>query len=286
MINNIEVIRAKIMEISKSVQDAELLIADLAKTDWQSCFDQYQADKKAHEDNMRKFYLERMGKLPTCDLCKTACLPSNLAPSVWDFQYPGKYCRPCNDIIAQEFYQSPEPCQRCGQLYPRYTLKSVDMPGYHHNHCSSCVDTVIAEYTRACCLCGKVYILGRSGTSGIADLCNDCATPKHKRESQRVCSHNSRARALGLPATLTFKEWVDTLDYFNWECAYCPNGEFTDLEHFVPLGEGSGTAANNCIPACGSCNAKKNNRHPDQLDSIFLAENLARIRQYLSEQSA
>jgi 5-methylcytosine-specific restriction endonuclease McrA len=97
--------------------------------------------------------------------------------------------------------------------------------------------------------------------------------------------HIGRANRLKLKASLTFKQWLATLDYFDWECAYCLKG-FSCLEHYIPLSLNGGTTSGNCLPACDSCNAKKNNHHPDQLDSIFPAENLARIRQYLSEQSA
>lgn len=85
----------------------------------------------------------------------------------------------------------------------------------------------------------------------------------HKRqaESTRIARHISRARLMGLEATLSLDEWLATLDLFNWSCAYC-GGAFEGIEHLIPDYYGGGTTRENCLPACRSCNQQKANIDP------------------------
>ena len=98
---------------------------------------------------------------------------------------------------------------------------------------------------------------------------------KHLREYQRVFDQCVRAREKNLPATLTGKQWIAILDHHNWRCAYCRLAPFTDLEHVVPIARGGGTTAENCVPACESCNSKKGARHPR--DIVQMGEAIQRI---------
>jgi hypothetical protein len=69
-------------------------------------------------------------------------------------------------------------------------------------------------------------------------------------------SARGRARARGLPATLTEDQWQETLEHFNHLCAYCGKQPWRCVEHATPLPPG-GTTINNCLPACGVCNSLK-----------------------------
>lgn len=84
------------------------------------------------------------------------------------------------------------------------------------------------------------------------------------RECRRVQQANKRAHELGLPGTLTLREWLTTLDYFEWRCAYCQLPfSYDDLEHFHPLTDSNqryGTAVTNCVPACRTCNLGKGSK--------------------------
>lgn len=60
---------------------------------------------------------------------------------------------------------------------------------------------------------------------------------------------------------LTEKEWLDTILFFNNECAYCGNGGKLEKDHLVPLSKGGGFTKSNIIPSCRKCNSSKfNNR--------------------------
>lgn len=109
-------------------------------------------------------------------------------------------------------------------------------------------------------------------------------TPKIPRrsESRRVEYHNNRAFRVGLPASLTTKQWLQTLDYFGWKCALCPDGAYEVLEHFIPLIQGGGTTEYNCIPACTQCNRIKHDTHPSMIPvDLAIYQSLQEVQKYL-----
>lgn len=66
---------------------------------------------------------------------------------------------------------------------------------------------------------------------------------RRKRESAKVQHHVNMARRYGLPSTLTLPEWLETLSYFSWTCAYCRKAPYAVLEHIQPVVSGGGTTA-------------------------------------------
>ena len=52
------------------------------------------------------------------------------------------------------------------------------------------------------------------------------------------------------------EQWLETLEYFNYKCAYCGERDYEFIEHYLPV-HVAGTTASNCVPACASCNALK-----------------------------
>jgi hypothetical protein len=110
------------------------------------------------------------------------------------------------------------------------------------------------------------------------------ASAKISKAEQQVTYHNTRARTLNLPATLTVEQWVETLVRFRYTCAYCLHEPYQVLDHFVPLVLlQSGTTVENCIPSCRACNGKKGSRHPDTLHDIFQSNPIANIRMWLEQ---
>lgn len=103
-----------------------------------------------------------------------------------------------------------------------------------------------------------------------------------RNESRRVNYHNRRASRVGLPASLTTKQWTKTLEHFNWKCALCSDGAYEVLEHFVPLICGGGTTEYNCIPACVSCNRIKNDTHPSIIPTgSRIYQSIQKVQEYL-----
>ena len=79
---------------------------------------------------------------------------------------------------------------------------------------------------------------------------------KAKRKHEQRSTNN--------PATLTSKEWSETLEFFDNSCAYCGIvlEEGYHKDHFIPLCMGGEYTAANIIPSCPSCNMRKNAMHP------------------------
>lgn len=77
------------------------------------------------------------------------------------------------------------------------------------------------------------------------------------KERRRVRIHAIQSYRAGLPATLTLDDWLVTIHMFNGLCAYCRKTPFEVLEHVIPADKGGGTTADNCVPACRTCNSRK-----------------------------
>ncbi|SRR6266581_4683765 len=98
----------------------------------------------------------------------------------------------------------------------------------------------------------------------------------------KVTGQLYRAKKAGLPATLTQEQWKATLDYFQGRCAYCQRAYYEQVEHFISIRKGGGTTWDNCVPACASCNTRKD--HPKMTllgDQQEAEEALARVKEYL-----
>ena len=175
------------------------------------------------------------------------------------------------DAVIENSFNSDSPkCNICSKeiTYGDYKYYSKEM-------CKSCKEAFLKSLQYTCYWCGnqdsydplwfdmtlsyrndpreRNYHICRSCKSGSFDASD--------KEHQRVRNNLVRARSIDEPATLTYYEWMDTLDSFNHSCAYC-NGKYEVLEHFVPIGQGAGTTKQNCIPSCQNCNLSKNSRHP------------------------
>jgi hypothetical protein len=72
------------------------------------------------------------------------------------------------------------------------------------------------------------------------------------RELDRIESQGFRARAQHAEVSLTLAEWLATLNYFYWRCAYCQERPFQILSYHLPLLQGGMTALN-CLPSCYHC---------------------------------
>ncbi|MGH2510808.1 MAG: HNH endonuclease [Rhabdochlamydiaceae bacterium] len=117
---------------------------------------------------------------------------------------------------------------------------------------------------------------------GLYEQEEDDERQRRKREATKVQHHVNMARRLGLPSTLTLPEWLETLSYFNWTCAYCRNAPYAVLEHVRPVILGGGTTAFNCVPACERCNLLKLDTPPELLPPGF-GTVLERMQCYLNE---
>jgi len=88
-------------------------------------------------------------------------------------------------------------------------------------------------------------------------------TPDGRAAQQRAQCNRRRILANTLN-TLTSKEWEDILEQYNYRCAYCGvefNCELLPTkDHVIPISKGGDNTKENIVPACKSCNSKKNNK--------------------------
>lgn len=84
-------------------------------------------------------------------------------------------------------------------------------------------------------------------------LCNRCSGEL----LNKIMRHRKRAKSKGLDATLTLAQWTEKLHNSQGYCHYCHKSigyRTLTLEHLVPVAKGGGTTADNCVPACITCN--------------------------------
>lgn len=75
---------------------------------------------------------------------------------------------------------------------------------------------------------------------------------------RRLASHRAQTYAA---SDFTFEDWIAILEVFGHQCAYCLcSDKKLTMDHVLPLSKGGTHTADNIVPACKSCNSRKNNR--------------------------
>jgi 5-methylcytosine-specific restriction endonuclease McrA len=198
----------------------------------------------------------------------------------------GYICHACSRDQQEERDNELMQCIECKKMRPRKLLQPrhdylVELvPRYYSYACPECMEIIIDREKVPCIACGTRY--SHKAPSYTLKLCSVCReNPLFAEEHNRLRNNIMRAEELGLPATLTLKQWLATLDYFNRKCAYCLV-PYKGLEHYIPITLGGGTTVDNCVPSCSRCNVRKRDKHPDQFACLFPADNMDRIRDYLA----
>ena len=75
-----------------------------------------------------------------------------------------------------------------------------------------------SAHRRQCVYCGKIYAVAKSNAPAEG-FCTECDNPFFRKELMRVQKQNRRAARLNKMATLTFRQWIGTVDHFNRKCA-------------------------------------------------------------------
>ena len=83
--------------------------------------------------------------------------------------------------------------------------------------------------------------------------------PQHRAANPdlyRTYSHNRNARRKA-GGTHTVAEWLAKLAEHNGRCVYCGTDQDITRDHDTPLSRGGTNTIDNIVPACGSCNYRK-----------------------------
>lgn len=75
------------------------------------------------------------------------------------------------------------------------------------------------------------------------------------RHTQTIAQRRRRTRLMGM---LTYAEWQEIKEKFNHCCAYCGK-KYTRLtrDHVIPVAKRGYNTKDNVVPACKSCNSRK-----------------------------
>lgn len=96
-----------------------------------------------------------------------------------------------------------------------------------------------------------------------------------------IKNNRRRARANGLPASLSYREWLWCTRQTSSQCLYCGMRPLEQMDHFLPLCLGGSTVVGNVVPACNVCGLKKGNRHPREWLSLLDEKPKSRVVNYL-----
>lgn len=187
-------------------------------------------------------------------------------------------------------------CSRCRRTVRRKDRLNLSYDGGHPNSkskhyiscCKYCLDEVKDERIRICSYCGQEYAMANDHDHKHAGLCRDCRSGGDEsliREWHRLQNNLFRAKGAGTEATLTLRQWIDTIEHFGGFCAYCQQEPFYDMEHFIAIDNGGGTTAQNCVPSCRKCNLEKKYRLDNKLDQLAFWEHepYRQVQVYLKE---
>ena len=84
-------------------------------------------------------------------------------------------------------------------------------------------------------------------------------------ELMRTLAHKRYARKVGNGGRgVSPSEWAGLLEQFNHCCAYCGRSGPLERDHVYPINLGGKDEAENVVPACRGCNAKKRSSKPIQ----------------------
>jgi 5-methylcytosine-specific restriction endonuclease McrA len=88
--------------------------------------------------------------------------------------------------------------------------------------------------------------------------------PKLSAKRQR-----RRARLAAAPGSFTGEEFKVLCEIFEGRCFYCLEQARLTVDHVIPLSRGGSNWISNVLPACQSCNSRKNNRTAGEFMDAF-----------------
>ena len=108
---------------------------------------------------------------------------------------------------------------------------------------------------------------------------------ENNKDKIKGYTHKRRALKLGNGGSYTKSQWLDTLEYFDYKCAY--TGECIKhschVEHIVPISKGGTSYIWNLVPSTASANLSKQNRDMEEWyreQEYFCEERLNKIYEY------
>lgn len=84
--------------------------------------------------------------------------------------------------------------------------------------------------------------------------------PERFRITAANYRNNHRARKKNAPGIFRYIEWLEKCEFHGWKCFYCAatlNKKTVTMDHRKPISKGGSNWLANLVPACKSCNSRK-----------------------------
>lgn len=182
------------------------------------------------------------------------------------------------------------PCSKCGKLKPWKLGAFPSEHGRPRQPCTDCGNAARAARARA-----KIDQTRRSGRARMAHwrATNPEKVATANRKPRRF-DHNAarermnrwrrehpghrvtevqrrRARIAGARGSHTRAQWLARVAFHGWRCRYCAK-ELTrrtlTKDHLIPLARGGSDWPANLVPACRSCNCRKQDRTASEFRGV------------------
>lgn len=95
-------------------------------------------------------------------------------------------------------------------------------------------------------------------------ICSPHCLLRYEEERKRLVRIRAQARKRHTEVDLSLWDWLHTLQWFGWRCAFCHRA-FESLDHLIPMATNGPTSRENCVPSCCACNHAKGALPPNSL---------------------
>jgi hypothetical protein len=171
-----------------------------------------------------------------------------------------KFCTKCNKMKSITFFKKGTNsgfqcwCIECNAIYQKEHYKN------HRNDYIKRAKTW-SENNRS-----KSNASKNKWKQNNLDRCTEIQKNYRKANKPRHAVHEQirRSKKRNLPSTLTPNEWEEIKIKWNYTCAYCGCNCNPTQDHIIPLIQDGAYTKDNIVPACKSCNCRKQGRTPEQ----------------------
>ena len=95
---------------------------------------------------------------------------------------------------------------------------------------------------------------------------------KNNPERKRSIQERRRARKANAVGDCSHEKWLNRLMYYGGKCVYCGTSDKITMEHRIPLSRGGTNWPSNIVPACHSCNCRKNTKTETEFKLLLSQE--------------
>lgn len=89
---------------------------------------------------------------------------------------------------------------------------------------------------------------------------NEKYAKSEKMKAKKRRDYARRKGAIVPHRPVTANDWLEIQARHNHRCAYCGKQTILTMDHVIPVSKGGKHVKENIVPACLSCNARKNNK--------------------------